>query len=97
MKKNCTTKNRIKAEQKKDMFQKQKFQNQKFSTPMNLQQNHNALTTQKIRRFCISKMSKLKKHSVAKTRSSWKLPICDDNFFSDKKITTEQIRFCNDR
>ena len=47
MKKNCTTKNRIKDEQKKDMFQKHKVQNQKFSTPRNLQQNHNALTPRK--------------------------------------------------
>ena len=60
MKKNCTTKNRIKAEQKKDMFQKQKFQNQKFSTPMNLQQNHNALTTQKIRRFVFQRCQNLR-------------------------------------
>ena len=32
---------------KKDIFQKQKSQNQKLKTPMNLQQNQNALTTQK--------------------------------------------------
>ena len=67
------------------MFQKQKFQNQKFSTPMNLQQNHNALATQKNTSLCISKMSKLKKHSVAKTRSSWKLPICY-NFIETKTL-----------
>ena len=47
MKKNCTTKNRIKNEHKKDIFQKHKEQNQKISTPMNCQQIHNALTTQK--------------------------------------------------
>ena len=51
---------------------------------MILQLTHNKLTTQKAS-LCISKMSKLKKHSVAKTRSLWKLPICDDNFFADKK------------
>ena len=38
---------------KEDVFQKQKFQNQKLSTPMNLQQTHSALTTQKIS-LCIS-------------------------------------------
>ena len=32
---------------KKDIFQKQKFQNQKLSTPMSLQQKYNALTTKK--------------------------------------------------
>ena len=33
--------------QKKDIFQKHKDQNQKFNTPMNCLQTHNALTTQK--------------------------------------------------
>ena len=33
--------------QKKDIFQKHKDQNQKFKTPMNCLQTHNALTTQK--------------------------------------------------
>ena len=42
------------------MFQKQKFQNQKFSTPMNLQQNHNALATQKIRRFVFQRCQNLR-------------------------------------
>ena len=83
MKKNCTTKNRIKDEQKKDIFQKQKFQNQKLSTPMKLQQTH--INNPKQTSLCISKMSKLKKHSVAKTRSSWKLPICD-NFIETKTL-----------
>ena len=32
---------------KKDIFQKHKEQNQKLSTPMNCQQTHNAITTQK--------------------------------------------------
>ena len=32
---------------KEDKFQKQKIENQKLSTPMNLQQNRNALRTQK--------------------------------------------------
>ena len=32
---------------KKDIFQKHKDQNQKLSVPMNCQQTHNALTTQK--------------------------------------------------
>ena len=32
---------------KKDIFQKHKDQNQKLSTPMNCQQTHNSLTTQK--------------------------------------------------
>ena len=52
---------------------------------MNLQQNHNALKTQKKTSLCISKMSKLKKHSVTKTRSSWKLTICD-NFIETKTL-----------
>ena len=34
--KTCTTKTRIKDENKKDIFQKYKVQNQKHSTPMNL-------------------------------------------------------------
>ena len=53
---------------KNGIFQKHKEQNQKLSTPMNRQQTHNSLTTQKAS-LCISKMSKLKKYSVAKTRS----------------------------
>ena len=53
---------------KNDIFKKHKDKNRKPSTTMNLQQTHNALTTQKLS-ICISKMSKLKKHSVAKTRS----------------------------
>ena len=34
---------------KSDIFQKHKEQNQKLSTPMNLQHTHNSLTTQKQR------------------------------------------------
>ena len=48
MKKICTTKNHIKAEHKKDTFQKYKEQNQKNCTHMNIQHTHNSLTTQKI-------------------------------------------------
>ena len=33
-------------------------------------------------------MSKLKKHSVAKTKSKWKLPICD-NFIETKSLQRE--------
>ena len=40
-------------------------------------------------------MSKLKKHLEVKTRSWWNLAICD-NFYRIK-ITTAEIRFCNDR
>ena len=48
MKKNCTTKDRIKKKhKKKDIFQKHEDQNQKLSTPMHCQQTHNAITTQK--------------------------------------------------
>ena len=68
---------------KKDIFQKHKDQNPKPRNPMNFQQTHNALITQKMS-LCISNMSKLKKHSVAKTRSQWKLPICDDIFLRTK-------------
>ena len=46
-KKNYTTKNRIKAEHKKDIFQTHKEQNQKLYTPMNRQHTHIALTNQK--------------------------------------------------
>ena len=48
MKKICATKDRIKKKHKRDIFQKHKDQNQKLSTPMNCQQFHNALITQKI-------------------------------------------------
>ena len=34
-------------------------------------------------------MSKLKKHSVAKTKSKWKLPICDN--FIEKKTLQRKI------
>ena len=34
-------------EHKKDIFQKHKYQNQKPRFPMNRQQTHNAMTTQK--------------------------------------------------
>ena len=44
---NLYTKDRIENKHKKDIFQKQKDQNQKPSTPMNFQQTHNALTSQK--------------------------------------------------
>ena len=51
--KNFTTKKRIKDEHKKNLFQKQKFQNQKDSTPTkNLQQYHNALTFQNTVNSC---------------------------------------------
>ena len=53
---------------KKDIFQKHKDQNQKHNTPMNRQHTHKALITRK-KSLSISKMSKLKKHSIAKTRS----------------------------
>ena len=43
----CTTKDRIKNKHKKDIFQKQKDQNQKLSTTMNCQKTQNAITTQK--------------------------------------------------
>ena len=43
----CTKKDRIKNKHKKDNFQIHKNKNQKLSTPMNCQQTHNALTTQK--------------------------------------------------
>ena len=36
----------------------------------------------------ISEMSELKKHSVAKTKSKWKLPICD-NFIETKTLQRE--------
>ena len=94
MKKICTTKNHIKAEHKKDTFQKYKEQNQKNCTPMNIQHTHNSLTTQKIVAVYFKDV-KLKKHSVAKTRSLWKLPICD-NFFRTKNHRSA-IRFCKDR
>ena len=51
-----------------DIFQKHKHQNAKPRIPINSQQTHNTLTTQKMS-LCISTMSKLKKHSVAKIRS----------------------------
>ena len=48
MKKNCTTKNCIKAEhKKKDIFQIHKEQNQKLYTPTNRQHTQIALTNQK--------------------------------------------------
>ena len=53
---------------KKDIFEKHKHQNPKPRTHMNSQHTHNAITNQKAA-LHISKMSKLKKHSVAKTRS----------------------------
>ena len=51
----------------KNIVQKHKDQNRKLITTTNCQQTHNALTTQKMS-LCISKMSKLKKKSVAKIR-----------------------------
>ena len=53
---------------KNDIFQKHKDQNRKLSTPMKFQQTHNALTPQK-NVAVYFKMSILKKHCVAKTRS----------------------------
>ena len=54
---------------KKDIFQKHKVQNHAISTPMNFQHYQNAFRTQKKTSLFISKMSKLKKISVAKSRS----------------------------
>ena len=54
---------------KKDIFRKPEVQNYKFSTLTNRQQIYDALTTQNKTSLCISKMSKLKKHSVANARS----------------------------
>ena len=45
----CTTKNSIKDEHKKDIFQKQKNQNQQLSSPMNCQQTHKINTPKKQR------------------------------------------------
>ena len=42
MKKNFTTKDRIKNKHKKGIFQKHKNQNQKLSIPMNRQHSQNA-------------------------------------------------------
>ena len=67
-KKNVPQKIASRTNTKKDIFQKHKDQNQKLSTPKNVQQTHNAVTFQKLS-LCFSKMSKLKKHSVTKTRS----------------------------
>ena len=53
---------------KNDIFHKQKDQNQKLSTPMNCQQTHNALITQK-NIAVYFKDVKTKEYSVAKTRS----------------------------
>ena len=82
MKKNCTTKNRIKAEHKKDIFQTHKEQNQNFYNPMNRQHTHIALTNQK------SSAVYFKDVKTEETFSS---------HFLGQKITTAQIRFCNDR
>ena len=46
--------------------------------------------------LCFSKMSKLKKHSVAETEASGNYQFVTTTFFG-QKITTVQIRFCNDR
>ena len=62
-------KNRIKDEHKKRHISENKDQNQKHTTPMNGQLTHNALATQKKLSLCISKLSKMKKHSVAKIKS----------------------------
>ena len=47
----CATKNRIKNKHKKDILQKYKDQNQKLSTPMNLQLTQNALTHQQLKKI----------------------------------------------
>ena len=76
---------------KNDIFQKHQDQNQKLSTPMNYQQTHNALTIQK--HVAVSfKDVETEETFSSNTRSQWKLPICDDNFFG-QKTTTAQIRF----
>ena len=48
MKKTVPQKIASRTNTKKDIFQKHKDQNQKLSFPMNFQQTHNALTTQKM-------------------------------------------------
>ena len=47
MKKNCTTKNRIKDENKKRHISETRKPKSKPSTPMSLRYTHNALKTQK--------------------------------------------------
>ena len=48
MKKNCTTKNHIKAKHKKKHISETQRTKSNYCTPMNRQDTHNALTTQKI-------------------------------------------------
>ena len=95
MKKICTTKDRIKNKHKKYIFQNHKHQNPKFRSPMNSQHTHNALTNQKSS-AAYFKDVKTEEAFSNQDQSQGKLPICDDNFLRIK-ITTEQIRFCNDR
>ena len=52
MKKNCTTKNHIKAKHKKKPNSEIQKTKSNYCTPMNRQHTHNALTTQKIGAAC---------------------------------------------
>ena len=81
---------------KKDIFQKHKGQNQKLSTPMNLQHYHNALTNQKIVAVYFNDVKtedtiSSQDQKLVKTTNLWR------QLFLGQKITTAQIRFCNYR
>ena len=84
MKKLVPQKNRKKDEHKKDIFQKHSHQNQKvvLSGIVSMATTHKQPEKASLG---ISKMSKLKKHSVDKTKIKWKLPICD-NFIEAKTL-----------
>ena len=82
---------------KNDLFQKQKEQNQKFSSPMNCQHNHNALTTQNKYRCVFQRCKDVK---IEETISSQDQKLVETNNLwqlSSDKVTTAQIRFCKDR
>ena len=82
--------------QKKHIFQKHKDQIQKLSTPKNCQQTYSALTNQKNVAVCFKDVNteetlSSQDQKLVETTNLWR------QLFFGKKITTEQIRFCNDR
>ena len=79
----------------KDIFQKHKYQNPKPRSPMNSQHTQNALTNQKSSAAYFKDV----KTEEAFSNQDQKLVETtnfDENFLRTK-ITTAQIRFCNDR
>ena len=96
MKKNCTTKNHIKAEHKKRHISEIQGTKSKtlFSHEPNRQHTHNALTTEKI---VAAYFEDVKTEETFSSQDHKLVETTNLRQFFGQKTTTAQIRICNDR